>query len=318
MKKENTLLIIKRLNSSPYWSDQFLALEKNIFTDLNCTYLPPTSDGNFDVAITNTHSELNKLSDEELTHLKLIIHPNSGYDNYSPEILKKISAPVILGNELRAHAVAETILAEIFSKFSLAPHQNLWQEDRKWPRALLKEQTILIIGHGMIGSIVKNVLQAIGATVNVFDPYCDPYSNNDQIPTTKNNLIILAASLNPSSFEIVNAALLETLSPKGMLINCARGELIHIPSLLNFLRNNPDASAYLDVFPHEPANFQELTLNNLKTSSHIAGVHHSLEEKTLSFTKKIIFDFLNLDRPDFLIKYQRINLHNRKFQNFLI
>lgn len=317
-KSYNSATTIKRMSLSPYWSEALVESEKKHFESLGFQYLAPDNNNEIlpDIIITNTHTNLDALTLNERENLKLIIHPNSGHDNFSLEFVKSVQCPIILGNTLRAKAVSETILAELFTHYSLAPQQNNWSTDRKWPRKLLSEQKILIIGMGMIGNTLFQTLSPLADELFLYDPF----KNYNQIPIGKVtfDVILLAASLNPHSLHIINQDFLQMFSPEGLLINCARGELIRTRDLLDFLDKNPKAFAYLDVFEKEPQDLQALSRKNLKTSSHIAGVHQSLEEKTRLFISDVLVNFLNLSSKDFEATYEVINLKNRTTENFLI
>lgn len=318
IKKSNSVTTIKRLSLSPYWSEAFLSNEKSVIESLGFKYLfPSDTDSNCpDIFITNTHSNLNELSENERKNLKLIIHPNSGYDNFNVEFVNSVQCPIILGSSLRAKAVSEVILSEIFSRYSLAPKHDHWCSDRKWPRKILSEQKILIIGMGVIGNTIFQTLNPLVDDLFLHDPF-KGYGQNLN-PNVKFDIIVLAASLNPSSFNMIDAAFLKNLSPSGILINCARGELVCLKDLLEFLDTNPQAFAYLDVFKDEPFKLETIQRQNLKTSSHIAGVHASLEEKTQLFICEILKNFHALSSSDFYDTYKSINLKNRVTENFLI
>lgn len=320
-KNFNSDTIIKRMSLSPYWSEALIENEKKHFESLGFKYLAPNELNSHpnelvDILITNTHSDLNSLSLEQQKHLKLIIHPNSGYDNFSFDFVKNINCPIILGNTLRAKAVSEVILAELFSHYSLAPHHANWSPDRKWSRNLLSEQRILIVGMGMIGNTIFQTLSPLCEDLFLLDPF----KNYNQIPlgNITFDVIILAASLNPHSLHLINKDFLTMFSSHGLLINCARGELVNIHDLLEFLDNNPNAKAFLDVFENEPVDLATIQRKNLKTSSHIAGVHSSLEQKTREFISEVLTNYKNLKYEDFLANYEVINLKNRLTENFLI
>lgn len=320
-KSSNSATIIKRMSLSPYWSEALILSEKKHFESLGFQYLSPnhpTDDKETlpDIIITNTHTKLDELTAHEREHLKLIIHPNSGYDNFSLDFVNSVQCPIILGNTLRAKAVSEVILAELFSHYSLAPNQNEWSKDRKWPRKLLSEQKILIVGMGMIGNTIFQALSPLSDELFLYDPF----KNYNQIPLGKItfDVVILAASLNPHSLHIINHDFLQMFSEEGLLINCARGELVHFQALLDFLTKNPKAYAYLDVFEKEPTDLSAYNKTNLKTSSHIAGVHSTLEEKTRHFIAEVLANFKNQTAEDFKANYEVINLKNRTTENFLI
>jgi lactate dehydrogenase-like 2-hydroxyacid dehydrogenase len=54
--------------------------------------LPSESGVVTDLLITNTHTNFDLLSGEQVENLKLVIHPNSGYDNFPVDFVKGLSA----------------------------------------------------------------------------------------------------------------------------------------------------------------------------------------------------------------------------------
>ncbi|MCK6595152.1 MAG: hypothetical protein L6Q33_08130 [Bacteriovoracaceae bacterium] len=321
-RKEISNLIIKRQNLSPYWSEVFLSEEQALFEKLGLTYLSPHApkDAEFDILITNTHTDFSSLSNQQINRLKLVLHPNSGYDNFTMPFVKDLDAPIILGNSLRANAVSEVILAELFARFSLSRHHQEWDKERKWPRKLLSDQKILIVGMGMIGNTLYQSLLPLVTDLMLYDPfkgYNDlPKENRDNNGLV--DVILLAASLNPISKNMINSLFLRHLADDGTIINCARGELIDQQALFDFLDNNPSAFAYTDVFAQEPEDFEAIKRDNLKTTSHIAGVHSALELKTRDFLEKVTTNFLSMPNEEFKNLYAPIILQNRIHDHFLI
>jgi lactate dehydrogenase-like 2-hydroxyacid dehydrogenase len=51
---------------------------------------------------------------------------------------------------------------------------------------------------------------------------------------------------------LINATVLDTLGPNGILINMARGSVVDEPALIAALRDGRIRSAGLDVYPDEP------------------------------------------------------------------
>ncbi len=323
IKNSISAITIKRMSLSPYWSEAFITNEKKNFESLGFKYISSPKNPTHiecnetpDIIITNTHTKFNLFENDFKKNLKLIIHPNSGYDNFNLDFVNSIDCPIILGNPLRANAVSEVILAELFSHFSLAPNQNSWNPQRKWPRKLLSEQNILIIGMGMIGNTVYQALNPLVDNLFLYDPF----KGYGEL-AIKNNLfdvIIMAASLNPSSLHMINADFLKKLSPSGLFINCARGELVNTLDLLAFLDGNPEAFAYLDVFENEPYQFESILRRNLKTTSHIAGVYYNLENNTQNYIMEILKNFKQMPLNEFLETYEKINLKNRIADHYLI
>lgn len=265
------------------------------------------------IILTNSQTDFESLPSDLLKRVKLIVHANSGYDNISLKFVEHHPFPIVVGNELRAEAVATYVLSCLYQETSTPPFSKIWDKRRQWPRKLLSELNILILGHGHIGEKVANSLKAIGAQVQIDDPYknlkADRIENAD--------VLLPLMSLNPTSRARVDSKFLSQLKEDILIINAARGALIETAPLVSFLKSNPRARAYLDVFENEPADINQFRkLENVHTSSHVAGVYTSLDQRLIEFEARVIKDFLS--DPEFTTKYDRDILRNRIHDNYLI
>ena len=300
-------LTIKRTSTSPYFSPSFKDLEIESlgpYVDI----LPSESRIATDILITNTHTNFDLLSDEQIKNLKLVIHPNSGYDNFSLDFVKGLKAPIIIGSTIRAQAVSQYILSALLGHYSPISHHNQWDDQRKWPRKLISDLKITIIGHGHIGKILHNTLSSMVKDLTVYDPF----QNLTQLNHQNSDVVILACGLNSKSRHIINKNFLNAIKESSLIINAARGELIKTNDLINFLKANDEAYAVLDVFEKEPNDFFDFKgLTNIKLTSHIAGVYENIDLHTINFETIVIKDFLELTRFDFKNKYQNMILQNK-------
>lgn len=316
-KRISSNLLVKRISSSPYFSPSFLELEKDkIENDNGTQMLPFSSEAIANILITNTHTITSQISDEQLKACKLIIHPNSGYDNFDADFVKEAIFPIVIGNPIRAHAVANYILSALYTHYSPIPSVSTWSEKRQWPRKLLNELNILILGHGHIGSLLQKSLLSQCASLSFFDPYLNEVDLN-----LKNiDVVILACSLNKLNYQIINKEFLLQLNDDFLLINAARGGLVNTSDLLQVLASRAHSYAVLDVFENEPADFTIFkSFKNILVSSHIAGVHQKIDTTTVEFEAAVINDFIQLSKNKFEKKYHKMILKNRLLQDdFLI
>jgi D-3-phosphoglycerate dehydrogenase len=308
---------IIRTHLSPYQLSGFKDLEKSRLESLGVSYLDSDSqitDESELIVITNTHTKFESLSEKIKNKAKLVIHPNSGYENFesSPELQK---IPVIVGNEVRAQAVAEYALSCFVDFWTKRPLHSEWDKERAYPRKLMNQTTALIIGQGQIGKLLLTMLTALGVKVTTVDPRTKADYKNIQDLTGTFDSVILAASLNSKSFHIVNQNFLKKFNPK-VLINPSRGGFINEADLIAHL-NNSQMSAYLDVFEKEPLPVGQLSHPRLYKTSHIAGVHDDLDQGIIEFEYKVLKDYLNLSEKDFMLKYQEALLANKWFQGEL-
>ncbi len=288
------------MNASPYQDSKFFAREKRILEGIpNSKYLSSLRelDPNTPVIlITNTHTAPEDIAPALLEQTVLMIHPNSGHDNYKKEFVRNANFPIILGNPIRSHAVFEYTLSCLFHHFIQVPSHQHWSDKREWNRKLLRDQKVLILGYGHIGKLLEKTLKTICQSVTVVDPYVKEKGvltnlNNDHLKDI--NILIAAASLTKSSYKMIKSDELKKLNPEVVVINPARGGIICEKSLTHFLQQNPQAKAFLDVFEEEP--FKPGLYNpieNLNKTSHIAGVHRKLNQDIISFEYLVIKDFI--------------------------
>lgn len=276
------------------------------------------------ILITNTHTDLSEIPEMILNKTILLIHPNSGFDNIKQQFLEDNSIPVVLGNPIRSHAVAEYILSCIFKEITPIPNHSHWDDSRRWDRKLLRDQTALIIGHGHIGKILRQSLIPLTREIRCFDPY-------DKSPGVINvwsdelaqdcDLLILAANATPFNQHMINDKVFSKLSTSCIVINAARGSLLKEEDLQNFLQKNKKAKCYLDVFAKEPFSPGYLNnLSNINKTSHIAGVFQKLNHDIISFEFLVIDDFLKSkamnNKEEFLREYQECLLTTEHFPSF--
>lgn len=317
-------LQVYRTNSSSYQDKSFFELEKRVLESLEGVfYASSVSEielGPPMVLITNTHTRPEELPEALLQHTALLIHPNSGCDNFSKSFVDAWNFPMIAGNPIRANAVAEYVLGCLFSRFTPIANHAYWSADRKWDRKLLRDQNVLILGMGMIGKILFQALSPLCARVEAVDPCASkPFGHSnirkglsDEL-LTKADILLVCASLTKTSAGLLNEQTLKKLPPEAVIVNAARGEIVVEKDLALWLKKNEKARAFLDVFekePFEPGHLSELS--NLTKTSHIAGSHARLNEDIVRFERDVLRDFcLFRDKRDmegFLAKYKGLTI----------
>lgn len=285
-------LQVFRLGLSDYLSPDFSAKEasflENSHPDIKLiTSLEERTPSAPLALITNSQTQVEKY-DQLFAEAAFAIHPNSGFDNFPYQFVKRVKTPILLGNEIRSHAVTLTALSTWLAPMQPAGDSK-W--NRNWQRDLFNNE-ILILGAGAVGQNIFNALKALGHSPHIYDPY----SNLNELPTRKWDTIFMACSLTTSSYHFINKDFLESCSENLFLINTARGECVNTKDLLSFFNNSPKAKAYLDVWEGEPENFDSLSSHpQILLSSHKAGVFNQLEDYMLAFESRIIEIYLSGD-----------------------
>lgn len=309
---------VLRLDMSPYQSPDFRRWEKELVEGLGLNYLTEYRTGPRPlILLTNSGSDLTKASRiVDFNRVEMIIHPNSGFDNFSPEFVDQHNFPILIGHKIRAQAVADYILSCILQHYTMPPWVQRWDPSRAWDRSLLQDKTALVIGRGHIGELLMTMLEPLVKKIFINDPY----RGHDELPLEESSMVLLTCGLNKSSHHMVDTKFLNRLCPNVLLVNAARGKLINEVHLINFLQQNPESYAYLDVFEKEP--FYQMTfqaVKNIKLSSHVAGVFNGLDRAILDFEKEILTAFLEKNPSiPFVQKFRRINLQYRLREGMLI
>ncbi len=316
---------IIRLNFSAYLDPAYPALEQAKLGKL-APYLAWPSASTTEkaaaladtaIVLTNSNTSSALLGEIPQEKIKLLIHPNSGYDNFSPSYVASAKFPMVLGHQLRATAVTEFILACVFQAFTPLPWRTSWDPQRHFPgRNLIAEEHFLLVGFGHIGSQVAQHLTALGAVIDVFDPWASEKANQaaalnprlhpvawEQIAWPHVTGLILAASLNPSSRHLIGPEVVGQLGSRAVLINAARGALID-PAALSLFLAGDQHYAYIDTWENEPHPAFDWHHPRLHASSHVAGVYPTLGDRMLDYLQQVITDEQQLAPTSFVQKYQ--------------
>jgi D-3-phosphoglycerate dehydrogenase len=306
----NRFTVFRPITSSAFRAD-YIDEERKCCEDLGFKYYfqekPETN--NSVIILSNSNLKFEHVKDQ-LKQTKLIIHANSGFDNLLPFADQLENIPVILGNEIRVEAVAEFYLRCLLT--TPRPWREDWDEKRIFNRKLLNEMKALIIGMGPIGINTKIKLEAFGTTVESVDPYAEStYKKLSDAPIESFDIVILATSLNPTSKHIVNSAVFNRMKNTVIFLNAARAEVVNTPDLIYFLKHNPTASAFIDVYDVEPWTESPFPNLNVYQSSHIAGVSLTLQLRQLHFIKKTLEQFRALTLELF-IKQNKMKLLNER------
>ena len=321
LQKDSTFSVV-RLDYSAYQAEDFSMRERKLFSklDLDYHYYPEQVPPGELILISNSHSDLESVPEEVWQRTQLLLHPNSGYDNIPIRLLQDYSFPIIVGNPIRAQAVANYVVGQIYRHFNSPPFSQEWHSKRKWHRRLTQELKVLLIGMGHVGSLVYKALAPAVKKIVCYDPF-KGYPLDDLLEQARFCHIILPlCSLNVTSQYMIDSAFLSELPSNFILINGARGKLVRQKALIEILNQRPMAFAYLDVFEREPFSSQDfsgLKNANLKSSGHVAGVYDGLDDAILKFNFSVCRDFIQ-SKSVCLYKYRDLVLQHRLIKEVLI
>ncbi len=167
------------------------------------------------------------------------------------------------------------------------------------------DENVGIIGAGMIGKLVINMLRAYRLNVFVFDPFLSDADAKD-LAVTKCGLEEIFANCRVVSNHLANneqtkgmlcGKLFEKMMPDSAFINTGRGAQVVESELIEVLKKRPDITALLDVtHPEPPAADSELfTLQNCILTPHIAG---SIGNEVHRMSEYILAEYLSFIKDE--------------------
>lgn len=211
-----------------------------------------------------------------------------GYDNVDLKACTQRDIAVFITPAGVMKPMAESIVA-----FVLALSHDVVRKDRlmregRWAestRRLGREPRGRTIGTIGFGNIAKEAIRLL----RVFDParilVHDPYASPESVAGAGAEMVSLDELLAASDYVLINCPLtadtrgligekeLRRMKPEAVLINTARGPIVHEAVLVRALRERWIAAAGLDVFEQEPLDPASplLSLDNVILTSHSVG-----------------------------------------------
>ena len=162
------------------------------------------------------------------------------------------------------------------------------QELREWlkdspGKVELYGSRALVLGHGAIGRLVQERLQAFAVDVTVVRRTPDTGGktlapNEWRARLAEFDWIILAVPATAETVRMIGAAELAAMKPSAVLINVARGTVVDQAALVDALRERRLGAALLDVTDPEPLppDHPLWSLDNAHITMHLSGRAQSL------------------------------------------
>lgn len=247
--------------------------------------------------------------------LKIIVTPSTGSTHIDNDYCKRNG---IIVKTLRDSYVTQTITAS--SEFTLTLFLNVI---RNFPKALenINEElwrvnedemrgrevsclTVGIVGLGRIGGNLARYLDAMGATINYYDPYVvdDRYNKYADVYEMLNacDAVFTCVHVASDTINMVDSHFINNMKDGSYYVNTSRGEIVVEQDLVNALESGKIRAAGVDVIRNE--NSESIRDNvlikyakrsdNLIITPHIAGLSTDSESKAQLAAFNMIYDFL--------------------------
>lgn len=246
---------------------------------------------------------------DQLPALKAVFYAAGTIKYFGLPLLKR---GIIVCSSASANAVpvAEFTLAQILLA-NKGYHRNIreYRATSDYAQAFIGPGnhgvTVALLGAGQIGRKLIELLRPFEVNIVVFDPYLTP-ENATRQDVKKVDLSTAFSSANvvsnhladiPSTFGMIDGALLSSMMENATFINTGRGRTVNSDDLISVMRARPDLTALLDVTEPEPlsADAELWSLPNVVITSHIAGSKGREVERMADFA---IADFVRWTRGE--------------------
>jgi lactate dehydrogenase-like 2-hydroxyacid dehydrogenase len=217
--------------------------------------------------------------------LKIIGNFGVGYDTI--EIPAAAQRGIVITNtpDVLTEEVADTTLGLLLGTVRELYQAEKWLRDGRWTKdgdyrltpASLRDRNVGMVGFGRIGRAIARRIEAFGLEVSYFARNPQPGVSNRYYP----HLVAMARDVDtlvailpggPATHNLIDAAVLEALGPRGILINVARGSVVDEAALIAALRARTILAAGLDVYVSEPnINPALLELDNVTLYPHVGS-----------------------------------------------
>jgi lactate dehydrogenase-like 2-hydroxyacid dehydrogenase len=235
--------------------------------------------------VTRSNYDIDTALIERLPSLKIIATSGVGFDRIPVEFARERGIVVANTPDLLNAAVAELTIGLMLALLRQLPQADRFVRSGAWSKGAfplgssLAGKRVGIIGMGRIG---KEIAQRLAP----FDVEIAYYGRTKQALSHEwfahpaelarwSDILIAACPGGSETRHLVDAAVLDALGTRGVLVNIARGSVVDENALVQALERQAIAGAALDVFEREPLDTSALfAFDNVVLSPHIGSATH--------------------------------------------
>jgi D-3-phosphoglycerate dehydrogenase len=267
--------------------------------------------GDIDAFICGDDAITRKVLEKARPRLKIISKYGIGVDKIDMKSATEFGLPVLFTPGVNHTTVAEhtfLLLLALEKNFIAAVDATRKGEWKRKTGHELLDKTIGIIGLGRIGKEVAIRARAFGMHPVGFDVYWDEAfarqhgvrraATLDEL-FAASDYISLHTNLTPETRDMINARSIAKMKKGVIILNCARGEIVHTADMVTALQSGQVAGYGADVLDQEPppASHPLLKLPNCIITPHVASrTYESVVRQATTAVKNLILA-MNGDKP---------------------
>ena len=221
---------------------------------------------------------------DRLPNLRLVSNFGVGYDGVDAAYCAQKGIIVTNTPDVLTEEVADTALGLLLMTVREMPQSEQYLRAGRWAKegdypltkGSLRDRTFGMVGFGRIGQAITKRLEAFGVEVAYFarskrDVPNTFYDNIVEMARDVDTLVVITPG-GDGTKNLVNAAVMKALGPRGVIVNIARGSVVDETALKAALRTGTIHAAGLDVMWNEPNIDTDLmTIPNLVLLPHIGS-----------------------------------------------
>lgn len=284
---------VLRWGRSAYETDEDLARERADAEALgarwSCHPTPDVPEGleGTDVLVVTTAVRVDAHVLRALGRGRCVLATTSGVDHVDLASARALGVVVSRSPIARRDPVVEASLAALLALSRRIPEQAAVAASGRWDRAalpMLAPRSIAgarvgVVGLGVIGSRMAEVLDVLGAEVVGVDPHVlSPWRRgtlDDVLPSL--DALTLHCALSPTSRALLGPDRLDRLPGHAVVVNTARGEVLDVEAAVARVRDGRLRGLACDVFPAEPyPRLADGAVPGVWFTPHAAGFVHDL------------------------------------------
>jgi D-3-phosphoglycerate dehydrogenase len=270
--------------------------------------------GQFDGTVCGDDRYTSRVIEACAPRLKVISKWGTGIDSIDAEACSRYGVKV--GRTLNAFTtpVADTVLGYMLAFSRRQPWMDKAMKSGEWdkiPGKALSESTLGVIGVGNIGKAVTRRARAFGTQVlgndiavidHVFISESGIEMTSFEDLLARADFVSLNCDLNPTSRHLMNADTFALMKPSAVLINTARGPIVHEAALIATLQAGRLAGAALDVYEMEPLPLDSplMKMENVLLAPHNANSSPAAWERVHWNTIMNLLGGLGIDSSELL------------------
>ena len=259
--------------------------------------------GEVDAFLCGDDEITSKVIDHGLPQLKVVSKYGIGLDKIDVEYLTAKGIPLTFCPGVNHTTVAEHTFALMLALFRKLIKEANHVANGEWVRITGNEimgKTLSIIGLGRIGKEVAIRANAFGMKVIGFDLYWDDdFAQNHKVVRAQSidealnagDIVSLHVNLSDETRALINKDRISKMKDGVVILNCARGEIIHTQDLIDALHSGEIGGYGTDVLDIEPppSDHPMLRAPNTVITPHIGSrTFESVERQATMAAKNLV------------------------------